>query len=65
MKYFLIGNETGAPLYFDHPNGRMLVPPLVTMQEVIEEGFNERACFMVSDGAPFFGFFCLLTVWAV
>lgn len=52
MKYFLIGNETGAPIYFDHPNGRMLIPPLSLMQEVIEEGFDERATCMIADGGP-------------
>lgn len=47
MKYVLIGSETGAPIFFDHPNGRMLIPPLVTMQEVLEERFRERASAMV------------------
>ena len=49
MKYFLIGTVNGAPLYFDHAQGRMLIPPLTTMQEVLEEGFKERASFMEAE----------------
>ena len=51
MKYFLIGSETGSPVYFDHPNGRMMIPPMVTMQEVMEEMFRERAASMTADKA--------------
>ncbi len=42
-RFVLIGSETGSPIYYDHKDGRMLIPPLITMQEVLEEMFNERA----------------------
>ena len=49
MRYFLIGSENGSPVYFDHPQGRMMIPPMVTMQEVLEEMFRERATGLRGD----------------
>ncbi len=35
-------------MYYDHREGRMLIPPMVTMQEVMEEMFDERATNMTT-----------------
>lgn len=53
-RYVLIGSETGSPIYYDHKDGRMLIPPLITMQEVLEEMFSERADRMETDGRHVF-----------
>jgi hypothetical protein len=50
-RFVLIGTETGSPVYYDHKDGRMLIPPLITMQEVLEEMFQERAERMETSGS--------------
>ena len=50
QRYVLIGSETGAPIYYDHKEGRMLIPPMAVMQELMEEMFAERCSAMSSSG---------------
>lgn len=41
MKYVVIADDIGNPIYFDHPDGRMICLPLATHASVMSENFNE------------------------
>lgn len=48
MKHFLVADEVGNPIYFDHPDGRMQCLPLATSQsmltELVHEHFRSITC---------------------
>ena len=41
MKHYIIGNDVGSPIYFDHPNGEIICMPLVMQLEVAKENFKD------------------------
>jgi hypothetical protein len=41
MKYFIIADDVGNAVYYDHPEGRMICMPLATAQAVADENFND------------------------
>lgn len=47
MKYILVSDDIGTPLYFDHPDGRMLCMPIPTTQDLMQHNFNESFSSMV------------------
>ncbi len=47
MKYILVSDDIGTPLYLDHPDGRMLCMPIPTTQDVMHHNFNDAFSSMV------------------
>lgn len=40
MKYLLVVDETGNPIYYDHPDGSMLCPVLATTWSHMKTNFD-------------------------
>ncbi len=47
MKHFLVSDDVGTPIYFDHPDGRMLTLPIATMQDVMGANFSDSFTSMI------------------
>ena len=47
MKHFLISDDIGNPVYFDHPDGRMLSLPIATTQDVMNANFSQKFTSMI------------------
>jgi hypothetical protein len=41
MKHFLVSDDIGNPIYFDHPKGRMVCLPIATTQDVMIANFGD------------------------
>jgi hypothetical protein len=42
MRYFIISDEGGNPIYYDHPDGRMLSLILVNTHIMMKENLGQR-----------------------
>ena len=53
MKHFLISDDVGAPIYFDHPDGRMHTLPVAAAHDVMHASFNETFTSMICGNTTF------------
>lgn len=66
MKHYVIGNDNGSPVYFDHPNGEIICMPLTMQLAVAKENFNDNWRTIRCEKATFvFGQKSFMTFLAV
>jgi Third Longin domain of FUZ, MON1 and HPS1 len=52
MKHVLVSDDIGTPIYFDHPDGRMMCMPIATTHDMMVANFGAGSTFQALSCGP-------------